>query len=420
MRIAYLCADFGIPIQGHKGASVHVRELVSALVTEGHEVRVISPNPGTGNALRAPLFTVAPGRLPAACGTVARTLTRGAVRPEREAQELAYNAVFYRRTVSGLRSWRPDLIYERYSLFTLAGLALARRLGVPHLLEVNAPLRLERARTKGLAFAAAARLVERRLFGSSDAVLTVSSALRRYVLAHGGRRDHTQVLENGVDTERFHPRVDGSAMRARWGLPADALVIGFAGSLKPWHGLDTLIDAFALLRSRVPNARLLIAGSGPLEEQVRARVAALGLGEVVVCTGAVAHDAMPEMLAAMDIGAAPYLPVPDFYFSPLKLYEYMASGLAVVASATGEIPTLVRDGTTGLLCPPADPAALATALGALAGDPALRARLGAAARAGAEQHTWVANARAIEALVGAGIRTRHAVPTSKILAGRFR
>jgi glycosyltransferase involved in cell wall biosynthesis len=420
MRIAYLCADFGIPIQGHKGASVHVRELVAALGEAGHEVQVVSPNPGTGNSLRAPLHALAPGRLPHASGALVRTLTRGAQRPERETQELAYNVVLYRQTLSWLRSWQPDLIYERYSLFSLAGLALAQRLGVPHLLEVNAPLRLERARTKGLALAPVAQLIERHLFGASDAVLSVSTALRRYILAHGGRPDHTHVLPNGVDTARFHPRLDRAALRARWGFSPDAVVVGFAGSLKPWHGLDTLIEAVALLRADVPSVRVLVVGTGPLEAQVRARVAALGLDRVAVLTGAVAHAAMPEMLATLDIAVAPYLTVPDFYFSPLKLYEYMASGLAVVASAIGDIPSLVRAGETGLLSPPADPAALATALRALAGDPDLRARLGAAARAEAERHTWAANAGTIGALANALRAGLRPASTPTLLAGRFR
>jgi len=175
-------------------------------------------------------------------------------------------------------------------------------------------------------------------------------------------------------------------------------VVGFAGSLKPWHGVATLLDAFATLRAHTPTARLLIIGTGPQEAAARARATALGLGDAVVFTGAVAHDAMPGLLAAMDIGVAPYLAVPDFYFSPLKLYEYMAAGLAVVASDAGAIATLVRASETGLLCPPGDAPALGWALACLAYDPTLRARLGAAARAEAERHTWAANARTIVAL----------------------
>jgi glycosyltransferase involved in cell wall biosynthesis len=117
-----------------------------------------------------------------------------------------------------------------------------------------------------------------------------------------------------------------------------------------------------------------------------------------VFSGKVAHDEMPGVLAAMDVGVAPYLNAPDFYFSPLKLYEYMATGLAVVASDAGEISTLVRDGQTGLLHPPGDSRALGTILVRVLRDARLRTCLGAAARTEAERHTWQENARTVATL----------------------
>jgi glycosyltransferase involved in cell wall biosynthesis len=435
MRIAYLCADFGIPIRGHKGASVHVREMVAALAAQGHDVRVFAPNPGNGHSLAAPLHTISSTGLPDACRRVARHVARWRhPRLDKEARELAYNLTLYRHVYAQVRRWRPDAVYERYSLFNLSGLALARRLGVPHLLEVNAPLRHERARTKGLALAAVARLVERRLFGGSDAVLTVSTALRHYALEQGARPARTLVLPNAVDTRRFTPgdrqQVTGDspgtvlspdayrlspATRARLGLATDAFVVGFAGSLKPWHGTDVLLDAFARMKDHVPGARLLIVGEGPQGDALRTRAARLGIGTDVIFAGKVAHDAMPQMLAAMDVAVAPYLEVPDFYFSPLKLYEYMASGLAVVASDAGEIAALVRDGQTGILCPPGKVAALAAALLSLAHDSGLRAQLGMAARVEAERHSWSENARIVAEVAGARQR-----PSCPVVPGRGR
>jgi glycosyltransferase involved in cell wall biosynthesis len=426
MRIAYLCADFGIPIRGHKGASVHVREMVAALAAQGHDVRLFAPNPGHGNSVAAPLHTVSSTGLPDACRRVARHIAAWRhPRLDKEARELAYNLTLYRHVHAQVGRWRPDAVYERYSLFNLAGLTLARRLGVPHLLEVNAPLRHERARTKGLALDAVARLVERRLFGGSDAVLTVSTALRHYALEQGAPPARTLVLPNAVDTRRFAPgdrrQAAGgngasvlSPVRARLGLATDAFVVGFAGSLKPWHGTDVLLDAFAEMKDHVPGARLLIVGEGPQGDALRARAAGLGIGREVIFTGKVAHDEMPELLAAMDVAVAPYLQVPDFYFSPLKIYEYMASGLAVVASDAGEIAALVRDGLTGILCPPGEVTALVAALLSLAHDAGLRARLGTAARMEAERHSWSANARIVAELAGALAR-----PGCPVVPGRM-
>lgn len=418
MRIAYLCADFGIPIRGYKGASVHVRQMAAALDTLGHEVRIFSPNLDGENEVAARLQAIGATGLPTVCSRVVRGIApRRYPRLDKEVRDLAYNVTLYRRALAHFVSWRPHAIYERYSLFNVAGLALARRLGVPHVLEMNAPLRLERARTKGLSLDVMARLIERRLCAGSDAVLPVSRALYRYALEHGARPPHTLLLPNAVDTRRFHPLAHGWAARKRWGLGRDAFVVGFAGSLKPWHGTDLLLDAFATLRRHQPAARLLIVGEGPEGEALRQRAADLGISDATVFTGTVAHDEMPETLVAMDVGVAPYRQVPDFYFSPLKVYEYMASGRAVVASDAGEIASLVRDGQTGLLCPPGDAAAIANALVRLARDGNLRARLAAGARMEAESHTWLDNARAVADLIDALRADRRTAITTPLMAG---
>jgi glycosyltransferase involved in cell wall biosynthesis len=182
-------------------------------------------------------------------------------------------------------------------------------------------------------------------------------------------------------------------MRTKLGLAPDAFVVGFAGSLKPWHGTDVLLDAFALLRTEAPRARLLIVGDGPQRDALRERASQLALQGAVVFTGAVPHDEMPAMLRAMDVAVAPYLEMPDFYFSPLKLYEYLASGLPVVASDAGEIGTLIRHAETGVLVPCGNVAALADSLIELQRDQSLRSRLGNAARLEAERHSWDQNAR---------------------------
>jgi glycosyltransferase involved in cell wall biosynthesis len=402
MRIAYLCADFGIPIRGYKGASVHVREMVAALRVQGHEVTVISPNAGEGNDLAAgaSLRSITVDPLSRAAWRAGRAVARAPEsRLPNELRELAYNGTLLRATSRLLRELRPDAIYERYSLLNAAGLLLARLGRVPHLLEVNAPLRLERARTKGLALGPPAALMERLLFGRTDAVLTVSRALRDYVIDRGGRSERTVVQPNGADTRRFSPDCDGGLIRARLGIPEDAMVIGFSGSLKPWHGTDVLLEAFAAVRERQPGARLLIVGEGPQSESLRAQAARLGAEAAVLFTGRVDHDRMADVLCAMNIAVAPYRRVPDFYFSPLKLYEYMACGRAVVASAVGEIPELVRDGEVGLLCAPDDPSSLAAVLLRLCEDAELRLRLGECARREALRHDWLANATRVVKLV---------------------
>jgi glycosyltransferase involved in cell wall biosynthesis len=110
---------------------------------------------------------------------------------------------------------------------------------------------------------------------------------------------------------------------------------------------------------------------------------------------------VPELLAGMDAAVAPYPNLKPFYFSPLKVYEYMAAGLPVVASRIGQLDGLIQDRVNGLLCPPEDAAALAAALDELGNDPRLRQRLGEAARATVvREHSWEAVARRLLRLAG--------------------
>jgi glycosyltransferase involved in cell wall biosynthesis len=390
MRIAYLCADFGIPVLGYKGASVHVREVIRALVADGHEVLAICAKMGEGNAFPdgACAVEIPPVKLPGA-RQAERTLE------SRELDELVYNSTLDERSKDLLDRFRPEVVYERYSLFGFGGLGIARRLGVPHLLEVNAPLRLERARTKGLRLDRTAGEIELRVFSGSDCVFAVSGPLQRYLFDRGAAPARCFVLPNGVDTARFGLARSSKAVRERYGLEEDAIVVGFAGSLKPWHGTDLLIEAFAELRAARPKVRLLIVGEGPEEDALKAQAKHLGLEGAVVFTGRVDHEAMPDYLAALDIAVAPYRDLSGFYFSPLKLYEYMAARLAVVASDAGEIGELVNDGVNGLLFAPGDEPQLSARLLRLVDDEALRRTLGEVAREEAERHSWTANARAI-------------------------
>jgi glycosyltransferase involved in cell wall biosynthesis len=179
--------------------------------------------------------------------------------------------------------------------------------------------------------------------------------------------------------------------------------VGFVGTLKPWHGLGTLAEAFARLRHRHMHARLLVVGDGPGRQNLEADLEARGLRGDASLVGAVAPEEVPGLLASMDVAVAPYPELADFYFSPLKVYEYMAAGLPVVASRVGQLAELIRPGDNGLLCPPGDAAALAEALVQLWQRPALRRRLGEAARADVLQnHTWDAVARRVLDLAGHG------------------
>ena len=370
MRIAYVSADSGVPVFGRKGCSVHVRAVVDALEREGAEVHIVTSRVG--------------GPVPIARASRVHSLRGDAPAPPAEHD-------LNQSVTDALSRLEPlDMVYERYSLWSHAGMTFARVRDIPGILEVNAPLIEEHAAHRGPVDRVKATQVARRVWDAASTILAVSDGVASYLTRQGVARDRIVVTRNGVDVDRFGPHVIPHRPRTE-----DCFTIGFVGSLKTWHGLDTFIDAFANVVRQVP-ARLVIIGDGPARQAVASRVDALGLETMVEFVGAVDLEEIPGWLASMDAAVAPYPPMTDFYFSPLKVYEYLAAGLPVVASRIGELATLIQHGETGMLCEPGDNPAFADALVQLAGDPALRRRLGAAARAQvAASHTWQAVARTI-------------------------
>jgi glycosyltransferase involved in cell wall biosynthesis len=374
MKIAYLSADPGVPVFGRKGCSLHVQEMLRALRGLGAHVSLFASRRG--------------GEAPPDLVDVPLHLLPATSRDDPAAREqalLAANADLAEK----LRATAPfDLVYERYSLWSHAGLEAARAAGIPTVLEVNAPLIEEQHRYRTLHDAGAAIRSARRVFAAADVLIAVSTGVANYLEDFKEARGRVHVVPNGVDVTRFEQRSASTR--------SEAFCIGFVGTLKPWHGLDVLLDAYAGFHGQVPDSRLLIVGHGPELDAVVAQAERLGIAEHVVMTGAVDPQRIPELLAAMDVGVAPYPETADFYFSPLKVYEYMAAGLAVVASRIGQLDELIADGQDGLLCPPGDAVALTAALVRLHANLPLRQAMGRRARAKMlAEHTWSAVAQQV-------------------------
>ncbi len=333
MRIAYLSTDPGIAYGATKGASVHLGELAAALAGEGAEVLLI-------------VARIAPGAPDPPPGVTVESLPgpgKGASAAERVSAEPDRQTWLEAR----LDRFGAAALYERLALHTAAGSAAARRLKIPHLVELNAPLLQEATRYRTLPKPEVANLLERSVLRGADLVLAVSGPLASYARARGARS--VCVSPNGVDVDRF----DAAALRSV--RPPSAV---FTGTLRPWHGIEALADAWRLMGPDAPP--LTVVGDGPgreLLEEAGAHV-----------TGALPHADVPAALAAADIGIAPYAADAPPYFSPLKLFEYLAAGLAVVAADIPGVTELV-DERTAVLVPPGDPEALAAAVGVARGRP---------------------------------------------------
>jgi glycosyltransferase involved in cell wall biosynthesis len=288
--------------------------------------------------------------------------------------------------------WNPDFIYERYSLWAMAGLRLAKKRSIPLVLEVNAPLAYEQQHYRaGVTCPPLARWVERVIWRKPNLLIAVSESLRSQMQRAKVKPQRIHVLPNAVNTSLFHTGLQGSPVRERFNL-AGRFVIGFVGTFKRWHGVDLLLTAFQDLHSMDPSAHLLLVGDGPLRPQFEERVRSAGLTQAVTFAGGVAHQDVPNYVAAMDVATAPYPALDDFYYSPLKLFEYMAAGRAVVASRVGQVAEVVVDGVTGLLFEPGDRAGLVSCIRRLQDNAELRKELGRNAHVACSARTWNQNA----------------------------
>lgn len=358
------------------GQSVHIDELVRALREIGHEVRVVGPSQharsdfGADAGLTARLRQAVPGSV-------------------YELLELAYNFPAFWRLAKAYWAMKPDVLYERYSLFLLAGLWLRRLFGVPLLLEVNAPLADERRRFDDLRLKALADWAEGTVWRGGDRVLPVTGVLADHLRAKGVRPERITVVPNGVGPEFLAPPIDTVDAQQRLGITAK-VVLGFVGFMRPWHGLDRVID-FIADAGRDAGLHLLLIGEGPARPALEAQAKLRGIADCVTFTGIVGRDRIVEHIAAFDIALQPDV---VSYASPLKLFEYMALGRAVIAPDTANIREVIRHGENALLFDPAHSETFRAALTELCHDARLRQRLGRAARETIlrDGFTWARNA----------------------------
>ena len=283
-----------------------------------------------------------------------------------------------------------DVIYERNGLYN-SGLAMAaKRLNLPYVIFFEADQIMEldimNRPIKGLLRWRANQLLRYNL-NAADCIICVTDAGKRHLVNKWNIPvSKIVVFPNAVHVDRFKPDADARAqVRASLGMREEPMVM-FVGNFFHWHDVVTLLKAFAQALKTCPEARLVLVGDGERRAEMMRQASELGLDHAVKFTGIVPHAEVPRYVAAADIAVVPYPPMQqEMWLSPLKLFEYMSSGKAVVASAVGQIVDVLHNGENGLLVPPGDAAAMSTALIKLIQDSNLRSNLGMKAREDAVQ-----------------------------------
>lgn len=378
MRICYVCADHGIPVLGRKGCSTHVRETCRALQEAGHEIFVVSANRGTDESEHHDLDII---EVPPY-----RSKLIGA-----DLRQFLYN----RRLGKVLRSLylerKPEVVYERYSLYSTAGTKLARAFSLPRILEVNTLLVEEQSHR--LHFPGVASKFEDFIVQSAPSIIVVSEPLRDAFVQRGIDENRITIMPMAVDVKRFHPDVPPVDLNSKYNINGKTIA-GYVGTLTAWHGIDLLFDVAERFKSEGEDVCIVVIGGDRKKaEENAAMVRSRRLGEHLIFTGSVPYTDVPAYISAMDVAV---IPGSVEWASPTKLFEYQASGKPAVAPRLVPVMKVLTDGREGYLFPPNDAEALADRILRLHRDPEERRIMGMRARQKVvDRYAWENNTRGI-------------------------
>lgn len=340
--------------RGHGAEGVHIMGIVNAFRKMEHQVTLLSL-PGSDPEHKEEQVSgnsVKQERAPSLMSRMLHKLmemTKYVPEFVFELIELAYNLIAYMRVGKQLKSQNADMLYERYSLFMFGGVLRARRLGIPVILEVNDAAIVERVRP--LFFKGLARRVEKWVFKKCDGIVFISTNFKNTVEREHGVIAPSVICPNAADIEQFTlAGVDRTQVKKDLGLEGKA-VCGYVGAFVYWHGIDWFVKEIAPRLAAEPQLALLLVGDGVVFEEILAVVRDNGLQGQVIMPGRVPHEKVGDYIAAMDYGI---LPDSNEYGSPMKLFEMMAMGVALVSPSFEPIAEVVEDGGTGWLFPPND------------------------------------------------------------------
>ena len=391
MKILYYSPNPNLNLSDPAGYGTHMREMIKAFRDLGHEVQVqivggTEPRPAV-EATKQPLY---------------KRLAKVLISPRKwqtlkdkrlmELDDLAYDDLLLK-----VQAFKPDIVYERANYLQTSGVNAARKAKVMHVLEMNSPYVEEKVELEGnSAMLATAKEKEYWQLEKTNHVVVVSSSLREYFLSeHRLFSGKFTVVPNAIDPAKAV--IDSHKLQLiqqQYALQGKT-VIGWVGSIQPWHGVEALIATFAALARKSPEVALLIVGSGETIAQMRAIAAESGVGDRIHFTGYIPHAEVFAHIAAMDICV---LPNTKWYCSPIKIFEYGMMGKAIVATHHAAVLDVMQPDVDGLIIEPS-PENLQAALDKLVADPGLRQTLATHFQQKVmREHTWQANARRVIAL----------------------
>ena len=375
MKICYICADYGIPVMGRKGCSTHVRETCRALQQAGHEVFILSPNPGEDRSGNQDIEII---EIPPFRGKWMGSDMRYYLYNLR--LKKAFNQIFKER--------KPDVIYERYSLYATAGLEISKQYNLPRILEINSFLVHEQK--KRLHFPQKALRVENKLILSAEFIIVVSDPLRQAFIDLGVKEEDITIMPMAVDVKTFHPGVEPNDLRERLGVEKGKTLVGYVGTLTGWHGIDMLYEIGKIIQNKnLPIEIAVIGGDKRKVENHRQKAKENKMDHILHFIGSVSYSEVPNYISSLDVTL---ISGSHEWASPTKLFEYQAMGKPSIAPRFIPVEEAMTHRKEGFLFNDKNASQVVEQIMELHDDPEMGKEMGKLAREKViRTHSWECN-----------------------------
>ena len=381
LNILYLIGDRGLDLTKGEGYKIHVLKIIDGLKKKGHKVFSlnINENPSLPEfenylTIRHKYLSFFFHRIFPFTGTL--------------------NSINILLHIIKLNKfYRFDIIHERFGLYAYGGILASKLLHIPHIIEINGPnIEEKKLFTKDIAPIQKfiAKMIRRFCLKNTNHIVAVSHNLKAFLMDNHlvKHPDNITVLPNAADVAAFDKHFDVQGIKASLSLE-DKFIVTYIGTLQVWYAIEDVISAFPAVLKEVPNACLLIIGTGQAQKKLENLADHLGISGNVRFLGYVSHNRIPEMLSIADVVVAPFkeLGMP-FFGSAIKIFEYLSAGKAIVASKIGQLTEVLQDQHTALLVTPSCIEELANAIIRLSNDKQLRDYLAKNAKIEAQKYSW--------------------------------
>lgn len=371
------------------GAKIKAEELLSELRNQGHEVKIFWLNKQPAQSSN---------NLP---GKLRKTTKVLLSKYLHEASQLLANFKYLVKESRIVKAESPDVVITRLDTYLCSSLLVSKWKKIPLIVELDNPVayEFETFETFYKKNIGILKFFERLNLKYAHRIFTVTEELKDFYVGQRISADKIDVICNGADIERFNPQVKKDSVVKKYKLQ-NTVVVGFVGTFHYWHGIENLKAVLLKVLSLGENIRFLMVGSGgPMKEQLQEFIERNQLQDRAILTGYVSHEKIPNYISAMDLVLAPYPNLRFFYYSPIKIFEYMASGKPVVTTRIGQIARIINDGDNGCLCEPDEISDMVEKISTLIKDAKLRELIGGKARKSIEtNHSWSYKAKQLSQL----------------------